>query len=327
MGWAVRFVVALALVLSTTAQTVAQQPGAALRVGMLWGGSATANLQAFEAFRQALRELGWADGKSITFEHRAADGQNERLPGLAAELVRMDVRVIVAVNAPATRAAQQATATIPIVMVGVGDPVAYGLVSNLARPGGNVTGLSFQVTEVIAKQLQLLKEAAPRISRVGVFVNPTNPGAEPFLRGARAGAATLGLTVIAAEVRSVDDFEKAFTAVLRERSDSILVGPEALISSQRQRIAVFAAKNRLPSMYASTLFMDAGGLMAYSANPVDILRHASAHVDKILRGAKAGDLPVEQPTKFELVINLKTAKALGLTLPQSLLIRADRLIE
>jgi putative ABC transport system substrate-binding protein len=170
-------------------------------------------------------------------------------------------------------------------------------------------------------------EAAPRISRVGVFVNPTNPGAEPFLRGARAGAATLGLTVIAAEVRSVDDFEKAFTAVLRERSDSILVGPEALISSQRQRIAVFAAKNRLPSMYASTLFMDAGGLMAYSANPVDILRHASAYVDKILRGAKAGDLPVEQPTKFELVINLKTAKALGLTLPQSLLIRADRLIE
>jgi len=325
-GRAIGIIALVCAILTAPLTADAQQAAKAPRIGLLWGGSPSAVPQQYEAFRQGLQELGWVEGQNIVIEHRAADNRNERLPKLAAELVQMDVRVILAINAAAARAAKQATSTIPIVMVAVGDPVRYGLVTSLARPDANVTGLAFLANELIAKQLQLLKEAAPKVARVGVFVNRTNPAATSYLEDAQAAAQALGLKIIPAEVRGADDFDGAFSMIVRERGDALLVAPEALIFSQRQRIVAFADRQRLPTVFGSTVFMKAGGLMAYSASSVEIHRRAATYVDKILKGAKPGDLPVEQPTKFEFVINLKTAKALGLTIPQSVLIRADEVI-
>jgi putative ABC transport system substrate-binding protein len=277
--------------------------------------------------RQALADLGWVEGRNLVIQYRAAERENDRLPELAADLVRAGVSVILTENASATRAAMQATSMIPIVMLGVGDPVRYGFVASLARPGGNVTGVSFLAGEAIAKNLELLKEAAPRITKVAFLVNPTNPAAPSLMADLPTTAQALGMRLIGVEVVSADDFERAFASILREKADAILVGPEQLVFSQRHRIAGFAEKHKLPGAYASVNFMDAGGLMAYSPNTADMPPRAARFVDKILKGAKPADLPVEQPTRFEFVINTRTAKAIGLVIPQSLLLRADRIIE
>jgi putative tryptophan/tyrosine transport system substrate-binding protein len=302
------------------------QQGKTSRIGFLLYSSASTCPRLAE-IRQALADLGWVQGRNLVIEQRSAENQNDRLPEVAADLVRTGVSVIVAENASATRAAMQATSTIAIVMAGVGDPVRYGLIASLARPGGNVTGLSFLISEMMLKDLELLKEVAPRTARVALLANPSNPGVAPTMADLQQAAPALGIRVIQVDVLTPDDFERAFATIVREKADGLLVTPEALIFSQRHRIAVFAENQRLPSAYANVRFMDAGGLVAMAPNTADIPRRLASYVDRLLKGAKAGDLPVEQPSKFELVINAKTAKAIGLTLPQSLLQRADRVIE
>jgi ABC-type uncharacterized transport system substrate-binding protein len=277
--------------------------------------------------RQALAEFGWTQGRNLVIEERSAENQNDRLPELAADLVRAGVSVIVAENASATRAAMQATSTIPIVMAGVGDPVRYGFVASLARPGGNVTGLAYLTSEMMLKNLELLKIVVPRTARVALLVNPSNPGVAPTMADLQRAAPALGITMIQVDVLTPDDLERAFVTIVREKADGILVTPEDLIFTQRHRIAALAEKHRLPSAYVSLRFMDAGGLMAMASNIPDIPRRLASYIDRLLKGAKVGDLPIEQPSKFELVINAKTAKAIGLTIPPSLLQRADRIIE
>ena len=323
---AVGLVLALALVLCFSSWAAAQQ-GRTSRIGFLSYSSAAAYSARLAEHRRALADLGWVEGRNLVIEQRSAETQNERLPELAGDLVRAGVSVIVAENASATRAAMQATSSIPIVMAGVGDPVRYGLIASLPRPGGNVTGLAFLAGEMLLKNLELLKEVAPRTARVALLVNPSNPGVAPTMADLQREAPALGIRVIQVDVLTPDDFERAFATIVRERADGILVTPEQLIFSQRHRIAAFAEKHRLPSAYASGRFMDAGGLIALTPNIADFPRRLASYVDKLLKGAKAGDLPVEQPSKFELVINAKTAKAIGLTLPHSLLSRADRIIE
>ena len=323
---AVGLVLALALVLCFSSWAAAQQ-GRTSRIGFLSYSSAAAYSARLAEHRRALADLGWVEGRNLVIEQRSAETQNDRLAELAADLVRAGVSVIVAENASATRAAMQATSSIPIVMAGVGDPVRYGLIASLARPGGNVTGLAFLAGEMLLKNLELLKEVAPRTARVALLVNPSNPGVAPTMADLQREAPALGIRVIQVDVLTPDDFERAFATIVRERADGILVTPEQLIFSQRHRIAAFAEKHRLPSAYASGRFMDAGGLIALTPNIADFPRRLASYVDKLLKGAKAGDLPVEQPSKFELVINAKTAKAIGLTLPHSLLSRADRIIE
>jgi putative ABC transport system substrate-binding protein len=319
-------VLALALVLCFSSWAAAQQ-GRTSRIGFLSYSSAAAYSARLAEHRRALADLGWVEGRNLVIEQRSAETQNDRLAELAADLVRAGVSVIVAENASATRAAMQATSSIPIVMAGVGDPVRYGLIASLARPGGNVTGLAFLAGEMLLKNLELLKEVAPRTARVALLVNPSNPGVAPTMADLQREAPALGIRVIQVDVLTPDDFERAFATIVRERADGILVTPEQLIFSQRHRIAAFAEKHRLPSAYASGRFMDAGGLIALTPNIADFPRRLASYVDKLLKGAKAGDLPVEQPSKFELIINAKTAKVIGLTLPQSLLSRADRIIE
>ena len=316
----------LALVLCLPFSAGGQQAKTS-RIGFLLYTSIPAYSARLAENRKALADLGWIEGRNLVIEQRSAENQNDRLPELATDLVRAGVSIIVAENASATRAAMQATSSIPIVMVGVGDPVRYGFVANLARPGGNITGLAFLAGEMVLKNLELLKEVAPRTARVAFLVNPSNPGAAPIMADLQRAAPALGIRVMQVDVLTPDDFERAFATILRERADGILVGPEQLVISQRHRIAAFAEKHRLPSAYASVGFMDAGGLMAMGPNTADFPRRLASYVDKLLKGAKAGDLPVEQPSKFELVINAKTAKAIGLTFPQSLLQRADRIIE
>jgi len=323
---AVGLVLALALVLCFSSWAAAQQ-GRTSRIGFLSYSSAAAYSARLAEHRRALADLGWVEGRNLVIEQRSAETQNDRLAELAADLVRAGVSVIVAENASATRAAMQATSSIPIVMAGVGDPVRYGLIASLARPGGNVTGLAFLAGEMLLKNLELLKEVAPRTARVALLVNPSNPGVAPTMADLQREAPALGIRVIQVDVLTPDDFERAFATIVRERADGILVTPEQLIFSQRHRIAAFAEKHRLPSAYASGRFMDAGGLIALTPNIADFPRRLASYVDKLLKGARAGDLPVEQPSKFELVINAKTAKAIGLTLPHSLLSRADRIIE
>ena len=297
------------------------------RIGFLSYSSAASYSARLAEHRQALADLGWVLGRNLVIEQRSAESQNDRLPELAADLVRAGVSVIVAENASATRAAMQATSTIPIVMAGVGDPVRYGLIASLAKPGGNVTGLSFLISEMMLKNLELLKEVAPRTARVALLANPSNPGVAPTMADLQRSGPALGITVIQVDVLTPDDFERAFVTIVRERADGLLVTPEALIFSQRHRIAAFAEKQRLPSAYAAVRFMDAGGLMAMAPNVADVPRRVASYIDRLLKGAKAADLPVEQPSKFELVLNAKTAKAIGLTLPPSLLRRADRVIQ
>ncbi len=307
----------------------AQQPVRVPRVGYLSLGppSDPARQRTLEAFRQGLRELGYVEGQNIALEFRWAEGTYERLPDLAADLVRLKVDVIVAVAVPAIQAAQEATRTIPIVMAVVIDPVATGLVASLARPGGNVTGLSIMAPELVGKQLELLKEVVPKVSRVALLWNPANAGNAPQLREAEVAARALGVRLQPLEARVPSEIDSAFAAMTRERAGALIVLADSMLFGQRTQIAGLAAKRRLPAVYGLRQHAEAGGLMAYGANILDSFRRAAAYVDKILKGAKPADLPVEQPTRFELVINLKTAKALGLTIPQTILMRATELIQ
>ncbi len=304
----------------------AQQAGKVARIGYLEHGSLTLNPPR-EAFRHQLRELGYVEGQNIVIEYRWAEGRAERLPDLAAELVSLKVDVIVAGGTPAPLAAKHATGTIPIVMAAAGDPVGSGLVASLAKPGGNVTGLSARSPELAGKRLQLLEEVVPGLSRVVVLWNAANPYAALVVRETEAAARMLAVQVQFLEVRGPDDFETALPAVMKGRPDALILVEDPLTFRYRMRVADFAVRNRLPATYGYKEFAEGGGLLTLGPNLADMYRRAALFVDKILKGAKPADLPVEQPTKFELVLNLKTAKALGLTIPPSLLQRADQVIE
>jgi len=280
------------------------------------------------AFQQALRDLGYVEGQNLVIEYRYGEGSQERLNYMAAELVRLPVDLIVAGNAPGTRAAQHATRTIPIVMTNTPDPVGEGFVASLARPGGNTTGLSAMRTELVGKQLALLKETVPQSTRIAVLANPAQPAYTLLLNNLTVAARGLGLQLHAAELRRAEELDTAFAAMTKADANALIVLAEPrLINTLRGRIVNLAAKSRLPAMYNWRTDVDAGGLMSYGPSQPEQDRSLAVYVDKILKGAKPADLPVEQPTKFELVINLKTAKALGLTIPQSLLLRADQVIE
>jgi len=314
----------------------AQQAGKVHRIGFLSPSSRSDperlaspfGERGLAAFRQGLRDLGYVEGQNIAIEYRWAEGRFERLPDLAAELVRLKVDVIVSVVTQATLAAKNATGTIPIVLVAAGDPLGSGLVANLARPGGNVTGPSSMYGDLAGKQLELLKETVPKVSRVAVLWNPANAVWQAqMLRQTEIAARALGLQVQLLEARGPDELEGAFAAMTRERVSALLVQVDVIFALHARRIADLAAKRRVPAMYGSREHVETGGLMSYAPNIPDLFRRAATYVDKILKGAKPADLPVEQPTKFELVINLKTAKALGLKIPQSVLIRADEVIQ
>jgi putative ABC transport system substrate-binding protein len=308
----------------------AQQPAKVPRIGYLSLGSASGgfSLARDEAFRQGLSELGYVEGKNIIIEHRFAEGKFERLADLAAELVQLKVDLIVAAVTQASLAAKDATRTIPIVMAGVSDPLESGLVASLARPGANITGTSSMTAEVVGKSLELLKEAVPKISRVAVLWNPDNAVFQAqMLRETEVAAALLGVQLQTFGVRGPGELDRAFAAITRERVDALLVLADPILALHQAQIVDFAQKSRLPAMYGIKDYAAAGGLMTYAASMGDQFRRAATYVDKILKGAKPADLPVEQPTKFEFVINLKTAKALGLTIPLPLLGRADEVIE
>jgi putative ABC transport system substrate-binding protein len=281
----------------------------------------------YSPFFQGLRDLGYVDGQTITIDHLSADGQAERFPALAADCVRLKADIVVASTTLAAQAAKKATRTIPIVMNALGDPVAAGLVVSLARPGGNVTGVSMMSPGLAAKRLELLKEALPRLSRVLVLSDLGDSIAAPQLRELEHAAHSLGVTLLVRDIRSVDDLSAAFDAGAKKHAEGLLTTAETRLSVYRNRALELAARHRLPGMYPYRGWVDAGGLMAFISYTPNLQARTAYYVDKILKGAKPGDLPVEQPTKFELVINLKTAKALGLTIPQSLLQRADQVIE
>jgi putative ABC transport system substrate-binding protein len=313
--------------LATPLAAEGQAPAKVPRIGFLSSRSLADSTHLLESLRQGLRELGYVEGHTIAIEYRFAEGRPERLPALAAELVRLKVDVIVTTGPPAPEAAKEATSTIPIVFAVVGDPVAVGLVASLARPGGNITGSASIAAEVVGKQLELLKEAAPKVSRVAVLQNPDHPGHPAQLRQAEGAARALGLQLHIVQAGNAREIDAAFAAMRSQRVGGVLVLRDGLFLAQQTQIVALAAKNRLPAVYGERGQAEAGGLMAYGANVLLMYRRAATYVDKILKGAKPADLPVEQPTQFELVINLKTAKALGLTIPPSLLRRADRVIQ
>jgi len=323
--------VTLALgVLATPLPADAQQAGKVPRIGYLSPYSASAVSSRHEAFRQGLSELGYVEGKNIVIESRFAEENFERLPDLAAELVRLKVDVIVAAVTQASLAAKNATRTIPIVIVGVGDPVGSGLVASLGRPGGNITGTSGMAPEVVGKSLELLKETVPKVSRVAVLWNPANPVFQAqMLSETKVAARVLGVQLQILEARGLNELDTAFAAMTRERAGALLVLTDPMFLRHRPRIADLAVKSRLPAMYGGGggEYAEAGGLLSYGPNYAELFRRGATYVDKILKGAKPADLPVEQPMRFELVINMKTARALGLTIPQSVLIRADQLIQ
>ena len=311
--------------LATISVVHAQQPIKAPRLGVLSGGSSGHPL--LDAFRLGLRELGYTENRNIVVEYRYAEGKIDRLSELAAELVRLRVEVIFA-GVPGTAAAvatKNATKTIPIVFTNVADPIASGLVASLARPGGNITGLGGLGPELYGKRLELLKETLSKVLRLAVFRNSATPSVS--LRELEVAAKSLGVQLQLLDVQTPDNFDKAFAAIAKERADALVVQMSPLFFAHRIRIAELAAKNRVPTIYADQQYVEAGGLMSYGANIPDLYRRAAVYVDKILKGAKAGDLPVEQPTKFELVINLKTAKQIGLTIPPAVLYRADKVIK
>jgi len=306
-----------------------QPAGKIPRIGFLSPSSPSdsRNLLRLGALQEGLRELGYVEGQNLSIESRWAEGKYERLPGLAAELVRLKVDVIVTYAPPAIQAAKEATATIPIVMGGVIDPVATGFVASLARPGGNITGLSLMAPELVGKQLEILKEVVPKVTRVAVLGNPANAGTTPQLRHAQDAARTLRLQLQPLQARGANEIDSAFAAMTEKGAGAVVVLVDAMFVDQRTRIADLATRRHLPSVYGLIDFAEAGGLMFYGANDADRFRRAAYLVDKILKGAKPADLPIEQPTKFDLVINLKPAKALGLTIPQSLLQRAYEVIQ
>ncbi len=305
----------------------AQQRAIVARIGVLGLPTASVYATRIEAFRRGLQELGYVEGQNIAIEYRWAEGRYERLPGLAAELVRLSVDVIVTHGTQAARAVKQATTTIPIVMATSGDPVGAGLIASLARPGGNITGSTTLSPEINAKRLELLKEAIPRIRRVAALMNPANPANEVAFGQMELAARSLGIEVRRALVRRGDELDSTFLALVKARTDALVIaGDDATLFAQARRIAELAAKSRLPTA-APLTYVQAGSLLCYGVNLVDLWRRAAIFVDKILKGAKPADLPVEQPTRFELVINLKTTKALGLTVQRSVLVRADRVIQ
>ena len=302
----------------------AQQPARIHRIGILSPVSGSVFSARVEAFRRRLRELGYVEGKNIVIEYRYAEGKGERLPDLVAELVRLKVDIIVTIGPSATLAAKKASGTIPIVIASAADPVGSGLVSSLAQPGGNITGLSLMVPDLDGKRLELLKEAVPKFARVAFL---WQPGSRPqALTKMEAAAKALGLKLLSLEVRSLDDFEGAFARAKKERAQALITTTGGRINTQQRRVLDFAAKNRLPAIYHYSEFVEAGGLMSYGPDNTDLWRRAADFVDKILKGAKPADLPVQQATKFEFLVNLKAAKQIGLTIPPNVLARADKVI-
>jgi putative ABC transport system substrate-binding protein len=315
--------VGLAVLAGPLAATAQHPAGRSPRVGLL--GDVPPFLD--EAFRQGLRELGYVDGQSITIVYRATDWKYERLPALAADLVRLKVDVIVTASPPATEAAKRATSTIPIVFTVAGDPVAAGFVASLARPGGNLTGLATTSPELVGKQLEMLRAVAPKISRVAVLQNPSNHGHRQALQQAEDAARALGVQLQILGARTPSEIEAAFAAMSSQHAGGLLVLRDAMFRVQRAQIVALAAKSRLPAIYGLREEAEAGGLIAYGASVPELYRRAATYVDRILKGTKPADLPVEQPTKFELVINLKAAQKLGLPIPSALLLQADEVIQ
>jgi putative ABC transport system substrate-binding protein len=305
----------------------AQQPNRIFKIGYLTNDSVSVDLARRNVFRQALHDLGYVEGENIVIEYRIAEGRIEKLPELADELVRLKLDAIFAFTTTAGQAAKNATKEIPIVVGASGDFVAVGLVTSLARPGGNVTGLSTSPgPEIFGKQLELLKQTVPKVARVAVLSNPAAVQSPQQLKETRTAAQGLTVTLLELEAKEPTDLDGAFAAMKKEHAGALTVLPDPMLLAQRARIADFAVKQRLPAIYGIPEHVETGGLMAYAANRVEIFRRAASYVDKILKGAKPADLPVEQPTKFELVINLKTAKQIGLTIPLNVLARADRVI-
>ena len=312
--------------LLTTALPAEAQPTKVPRIGFLGATSRTALAARVQAFRQGLRELGYVEGKNIVLEYRWAEGRNERLPDLAAELVRLKVDVLVTAGPTDNRAAKEATNTIPIVMAQDNDPVGNGLVASLARPGGNITGLATLTPELTGKRLELLKESVPKLSRVAVLGTSSQPGNTQALRETELAASALGVHLQYLEVRGLEDIETAFRAASKGRAEAILMLASYVFNSHRKQIVDLARKSQLPAIYRTSEFVEDGGLMTYGVSITDLYRRAATYVDKILKGAKPADLPVEQPTKFEFIINLRAAKQIGLTIPPNVLVRADKVI-
>ena len=322
------FLIAAGALLAAPLAAKAQQAAKVARIG--WLGDISAAGPRLEAFFQGLHDLGYVEGRNLVIEYRYAEGKPERYPALAADLVALKVDVIVAANILAALAAKQATRTLPIVSVGAADPVTSGLVTSLARPGGNVTGLSSLAPELVGKCLELLKQAVPGVTRVAVLWQPGAYGEHTeknMLKEVEVAARSLGVLPQFVEARGPADFDRAFSDMTRARAGALTVLGSAMFNNERRHLVDLAAKHRLPAVYTGRVSVDAGGLMSYGPNVPDFWRRAATYVDKILKGAKPADLPVEQPTKFELVINLKTAKDLSLTIPQSVLARADELIQ
>jgi ABC-type uncharacterized transport system substrate-binding protein len=316
----------LTFFLLTVSLAQAQQSTKIPRIGFLSATSPSAMAARNEAFRQGLRELGYVEGKNIVIEYRSADGKVDRLPALASELVRLKVDIIVTPGASPTRAAKAATSTIPIIMTQDGDPVGNGFVASLARPGGNITGLSTLAPELGGKRLELLKEVVPKLSRVAVFGNSTAPGYAPMIREMEVAANALKVQLQYQNILDSKDIGTSFRAASKGRADAVVTLATAILSNQRAQIVELATKNRLPAIYHNSPFVEAGGLMTYGVSVIDLDRRAAVYVDKVLKGAKPADLPVEQPQKFEFIINLKAAKQIGLTIPPNVLARADRVI-
>jgi putative ABC transport system substrate-binding protein len=303
----------------------AQQVGKVYRIGILETIPAARNTANLDALRKGLRDLGYVEGRNLFIEYRSADGRAERFPDLASELVRLKVDLIVTRGTPAARAAKDATGTIPVIMATMGDPRA--IVASFARPGGNITGVTTFSTELTAKRIEILKELVPSLSRVALLHNMGNPAVPPEWEETKTAARSLGLQAELLDVRSQGDLGRAFERAIRQHVDALVIGADGLTQMHQQTIVDWVARNRLPAVYPAREFVEAGGLIAYAVNYPDLYFRFASFVDKIFKGAKPADLPIEQPTKFELVINLKTAKALGLTIPPSLLQRADQVIE
>ena len=303
----------------------AQRPGRVYKIGVLSAGRGPASAEF--PLSKDMAKLGWVEGKNVVYEARWAEDRLERLPGLAAELVRLKVDVIYTIGTLAPLAAKRATTTIPIVMAAAGDPLGSGLVANFARPGGNVTGNSMMVAELGGRRLQMMKELRPGVSRVAIFWNAANPYSTNVFRATRDAAKTLRVQLQSLELRSPEDFKEAAESALRQRAGALLVVEDPLTTDLRKQFADFAARNRIPALYGLKEFVEAGGLISYGVSVEDLRRRAAVYVDKILRGAKPGDLPVQQPTQFEIVINRSAAAALGLTIPQAVLVQATELIE
>lgn len=324
------FLIAVGAILAEPLAAEAQQTARIARVGYL-APNLSANTKLKEAFRRGLRDLGYIEGRNVVIEYRSAQGRSERLPTLAAELVALRVDVIVtAGGTPAALAAQQATKTLPIVFINVGDPVTSGLVTSLALPGGNVTGLSLLFPELVGKCLEQLKQTVPRVSQVAILWQPRavpERTEKDILTGAELAARALGIRLQVIEARGPQDFDRAFSDMASARAGALIVLSTPMFHGERHRLADLAAKNRLPTVFSFREYVDAGGLMSYGPDLADLSRRAASYVDKILKGTRPADLPVEQPTKFELVVNLKAASALGITIPQTLLLRADEVIQ